>query len=78
MNIKERIYKNLEENGIGVNDDGSLINVDSMNFISSIVCIEQEFEIEFPEEYLLIESLSNIENITYIVNHIINNNQYCD
>lgn len=78
MAIMNRIRKNLEENGIEVDDDGGLLNVDSMNFISSIVCLEQEFEIEFPDEYLLIDSLSNIENISVIVEQIISNNQLCD
>ncbi|NQX44399.1 hypothetical protein HQN87_03555 [Paenibacillus tritici] len=78
MNVEERILKNLEENGIEISEDGSLINLDSIGFISSIVCIEQEFEIEIPGEYLVIETMSNIDNISYIVNQIIYNNLGCD
>ncbi|KWX75484.1 MULTISPECIES: acyl carrier protein [Paenibacillus sonchi group] len=77
MTILERIRINLEENGIEISEDGSLVNVDSMSFISSIVCIEQEFEIEFPDGYLLIEEMSNIESLNYIVTQIISD-QFCD
>lgn len=78
MNIEERILKNLEENGIEVSEDGSLINLDSIGFISSIVGIEQEFEIEIPSEYLVVETMSTIENLNYIVNQLINNNLISD
>lgn len=78
MNIEERILKNLEENGIEVIEDGSLINLDSIGFISSIVGIEQEFEIEIPSEYLVVETMSTIENLNYIVNQLINNNLISD
>ena len=55
MEKLQKIQNCLEENGIEVLNDGTLDNVDSISFISSIVSLEEEFNIEFPDEYLLIE-----------------------
>ena len=72
MNIKESINKMLEENGIELDEQGVLTNVDSISFISTIVSIEQEFDIEFPDEYLLLSSLSSINDIVRVVETVIN------
>ena len=45
MELEKKVNRILEENGIEVDEKGVLLNVDSMSFISSIVCIEQEFNI---------------------------------
>lgn len=74
MEIIERIRKCIEESGIDVLESGELDNIESINFISAIVNMEQEFDIEFPDEYLLIDTMSNIENICYVVKQVINNN----
>ena len=63
MEKLQKIQNCLEENGIEVLNDGTLDNVDSISFISSIVSLEEEFNIEFPDEYLLIEKMNNINNI---------------
>jgi acyl carrier protein len=63
----ERIKECIESNGIVINDDGTFDELDSIKFISSIVNIEQEFDIEIPDEYLLIETMSSFENIKTII-----------
>lgn len=73
MKMIERIRKCIEESGIDVLESGELDNVESINFISAIISMEQEFDIEFPDEYLLIDIMSNIENICYIVKQVIDN-----
>ena len=67
MERKERILRCLEENGVTVNSQGNLMEVNSLSFISTIVDIEQEFDIEIPDEYLLVNVLSNIEQINAII-----------
>lgn len=74
MDIKERICKCLEEDGIELSNEGDLINVESINFISAIVSIEQEFDIEFPDNYLLFDTMSNIGDIEQIVKSLMNMN----
>ncbi|MNO42838.1 acyl carrier protein [compost metagenome] len=75
MVVNERILNCLEESGIEVLEDGILDNIDSYAFISAIVSIEEAFDIEFPDEYLLIDKLSNIEDICLIVKQMLDNNE---
>lgn len=72
MEKLQKIQNCLEENGIEVLNDGTLDNVDSISFISSIVSLEEEFNIEFPDEYLLIEKMNNINNICLIIESLLN------
>ncbi|WP_059052794.1 hypothetical protein [Paenibacillus senegalimassiliensis] len=78
MEMKSRIRINLEDNGIEISDDGSLLNVDSMSFISSVVCLEQEFSIEFPDEYLSMDYMLNMDNIYYVIDKLVNNILDCE
>ena len=71
MEKLQKIQNWLEENGIEVLNDGTLDNVDSISFISSIVSLEEEFNIEFPDEYLLIEKMNNINNICLIIESLL-------
>ncbi|MBS5303551.1 MAG: hypothetical protein KHZ13_06395 [Firmicutes bacterium] len=71
MEKLQKIQNCLEENGIEVLNDGTLDNVDSISFISSIVSLEEEFNIEFPDEYLLIEKMNNINNICLIIESLL-------
>lgn len=71
MEKLQKIQNCLEENGIEVLNDGTLDNVDSIRFISSIVSLEEEFNIEFPDEYLLIEKMNNINNICLIIESLL-------
>lgn len=67
MSTREKIEMILAENGISINKTGTLIDVDSISFISAIVSIEEEFDIEIPDEYLYIDALNNTESISGIV-----------
>ena len=71
MEKLQKIQNCLEENCIEVLNDGTLDNVDSISFISSIVSLEEEFNIEFPDEYLLIEKMNNINNICLIIESLL-------
>ena len=71
MGIQDVIVKILEENGIEVDDKANLLNIDSMGFISAIVGIEQEFEIEFPDEFLEFGKFDTIKDFVRVVTYII-------
>lgn len=73
MQVSEKVQKCIEENGIIILENGDFENLDSINFISTIVDIESEFDIEFPEEYLLMDTFYNFENIVFIVKKLIEN-----
>ena len=70
MNIKDIVVRNLAENGIEIDDDGILLNVDSLGFISTIVGIEQECGIEFPEEFLEIGKFDTVEDLVRVVIYV--------
>lgn len=65
--IEARVIEIVEENGIEIDDEGKFDNVDSIKFISMLVSIEQEFNIEIPDDFLLLDNILNISSITAIV-----------
>lgn len=67
MSVNERVLKCIEENGIIVLEDGNFDNMDSINFISAIISLESEFDIEFPDEYLLMSTFCDLHNAVLIV-----------
>ncbi len=67
------IEKILTESGIEFTQDYELLDMDSITFISMIIGIEQEFNIQFPDEYLSFEKLKNLDTIVEIVEAIKNN-----
>jgi acyl carrier protein len=67
MNIEERIRECIENNGVLINDDGTFEEIDSLRFVSTIVALEEEFDIEIPDEYLTFDTMSSLENIKTIV-----------
>lgn len=73
MESIERVRKCIEESGMEVLDSGEIDGADSISFISAVLSIEEEFEMEFPDEYLLIETMSNIDNLHYVIQQIIEN-----
>lgn len=62
------------ENGDVTSDDVDLRNYisDSIMFISFIIELEKKFDIEFPDELLLVDSLSSLSGFSYLLVEIIN------
>lgn len=69
-NIKETIEKCLYRNGIDLSSEDN--TVDSFSFITAIVDIESELGIEFPDEYLNMESMKNSDTLCEVVSLIMN------
>lgn len=49
------------------NVDLRLYIIDSMQFISFIISVEERFDIEFPDEMLLMENIESLDNFAGIV-----------
>ncbi len=76
--IEEKLAEIAEENGILVDDyDLNLIEYipDSITFITFIVTIEERFDIEMPDDFMLIETLGSIKELAMIIDDIIQNNE---
>ncbi len=52
MNILETLEECFAENGIVINNMDEELELDSIQYISLVVTIEQKFEMEYPEELL--------------------------
>jgi len=68
--IREKLIKCLDKNGISYRDD--FREIDSISIITAIVDIEQDFGIEFPDEYLIMERMSDFEKLLSVVKLILN------
>ncbi len=73
MNTKNIIIEKIELNGAEINEKGEIEDIDSIVFISLVLDLEEEFNIEIPDEYLLMSTFSSIDNITLIINKLIDN-----
>lgn len=76
--IKRRLLDVLSSNYIYIdaneneNVDLSLYIEDSIHFISFIVSLEEEFNIEFPDELINFEKLQYLNNICIIIEELLN------
>ena len=51
--------------------DLSTVGMDSLLFIHIIVALEEEFEIEIPDEYLVLDKMNTIAKIANIIDDIL-------
>ncbi len=63
MDIENKIRKILDENGIYIADNlDEKLDLDSITFISVIVCLENEFEVDIPDDYLSMDKFMTFKN----------------
>lgn len=72
--IRNNLLKIIDENGITVLENGDLTNMDSLQFVSSLVSIEEYFKIEFPDEFLSLENQYNLDTISGVVYELLQEN----
>lgn len=81
QNIESRLKKIIKlcNQNVDINSIGNKTNLvedlgfDSISIIQLVVELENEFDIEIDDKYLLIESLSPFYSLIDIINHSINN-----
>lgn len=73
MNIKTEIERIFEENGINITDPDSLDNIDSIQYVTIIVEIEQFFNITLPDYFLVNNALADFQKLINIVTDIYEN-----
>lgn len=61
--IRSVIRTTIENRGLEFTEDDTLIDFDSMQFISMIVEIEEALNITIDDDYLLLEHFSSFVNI---------------
>lgn len=71
MDIKEKVRACLEECGIVIHDDGTIEQMDSINYVTAILSLEEAFDIEFPDEFLNFEIMVSLNKVKDTVEIII-------
>jgi len=71
MSIKNKVLNCFEVNGVLVLENGNFENLDSISFISVVVEIEDEFSIEFPDEYLLTNNFKNLNSVLSVIESLV-------
>lgn len=75
--IREKLHFALINEGIYVDDDDMMISeyiLNSFAFVSLIVQIECQFDIELPDEILVWEKLGSVNSLTLYLNEFIHAN----
>ena len=64
INVKKRLEKVFNENGLTIDLDNqsSILELDTLQIISLFVSIEDEFNMEIPDEFLTREVLSSFND----------------
>lgn len=71
--IQEKILEIINEvmeNAISsnqINDDLAQLGMDSITFIRIVVILEETFNIEMPDEYLIMSEMNTIAKITKLI-----------
>ena len=75
INVKKRLEKVFNENGLTIDLDNqsSILELDSLQIISLFVSIEDEFNMEIPDEFLTREVLSSFNDFYEILLNNIGN-----
>lgn len=80
MNVREKVFDILDTNGIFVDKDKIKDDIDlreyitdSIQFISFIVEIEKELNMEFPDELLLFDKIASLNGFVNIIESVISN-----
>lgn len=63
VSIVDSIIEKAVITSLMLDDDLRQIGMDSISFIRIVVSLEDEFAIEFPDDYLLIEKMSTLNKI---------------
>ncbi|MDR3046757.1 MAG: phosphopantetheine-binding protein [Bacteroidales bacterium] len=79
--IIEIINENINNSNIMLeqtNEDLSQLGMDSITFIHIVVALEEAFNIEMPDELLLVTEMNTVEKITNIISSAIINAELID
>lgn len=81
MDIRQNLIDVIKENGFSIEGLDKSVDidlreyiVDSVQFIAFIISVENKFEIEIPDEYLLYENIASLNSFTGIVSSCLESN----
>ncbi len=65
--MRDRLFTIMEDNGVEYEDNVLVTEIDSIQYMSLMVEIEEEFEIEFPDMFLGENIFENFDRLCEIV-----------
>lgn len=65
--MNDKIMQILNENGLMYDNNKLVSNIDSLQYMSALVSLEEELDFELPDEYLGQDILSNFDRLCEIV-----------
>lgn len=65
--------ENTEITSEQIDEDLSALGMDSITFIRVIVALEEAFDIEIPDEYLLLTEMNTISKMTNVISAVLDN-----
>lgn len=71
MDIRSEIIRIFNENGVDSSDENQLISIDSVQYISIIVEIEQYFGIVLPDYIIAQNEFENFDRFINIITEIL-------
>ena len=72
--VEERLLSILEQNGVYISKDwDEELDFDSITFISTVVGIENEFELEVPDDILMLEEFKTFRMYVKNISNILSN-----
>lgn len=71
--LKQRVSSVFEINGLDINDLQSIEQMDSLEYISTLVGLEREFEIEFPDAMLIKNMFVDMEEFYELLRFLLGN-----
>ena len=77
--IKLIIIEEFENLGIVIDQDQedtdlSSMEIDSITFVSFIVALEERFEIQFPDEFLTMETMNSLNGFANLIDKLLLSN----
>ena len=65
--------ENTELSAKQIEEDLSILGMDSIAFIHIVVALEEEFDTEIPDEYLLLTEMNTISKIAEVISAALDN-----
>lgn len=72
MEIKERILEIIQGFGYDTSDPDFYLNMDSVGYINSLVAIETEYDITFPDDAMAENIFISMDHCADLVRELIN------
>jgi len=70
--IKEKLTSIMSQNGLCLLNEEELLEIDSVKFITIILDIEEAFQIEIPDDKLIIDELKSLDDFCNLIYSLLN------